>query len=221
MKSAKRNYLLCALLGFGITTTTLSSCDNDSNSSPAPISGTGSEEAAASSTMVDQLARPALNEGLSINDATLNAFNSAPPSAHLSDAAAPVRDEVVATLVAFKKLGAALGTTPAPEPAVTAGAFLPDVMRIDTRVNAPVGKAAYNAATSGDKGMLTGGRKLEDDVIDITLSFLVAGDATGKTVSDGVTYAGNYRNSNQGHKMLNGQTARNGKATFPFVAAPN
>ena len=152
-------------------------CGNDLSSKAAQQPGR------AAGSQVDRLARPAINEGLNINDATLNAFNSVPPSADLSDAAAPVRAEVVNTLKAFGALGQKLGTTPAPAPEVIAGAFLPDVMRIDTRLSIPPGTTAYNAATSGSKGILTGGRKLEDDVMDVTLSFLVAGDATGKTVS--------------------------------------
>ncbi len=99
--------------------------------------------------------------------------------------------------------------------------FLPDVMRIDTRVNIPVGTTAYNADLSGDKGILTGGCKLEDDVMDITLSLLVAGDATGQAVKDNVSYAGAAGNRNQGHKLLSGQTTRLGPAFFPFLSRPN
>ena len=124
--------------------------------------------------------------------------------------------------MAFAALGKALGTTPAPSVSTTVGAFIPDVMRIDTRLSIPPGVTAYNAATSGSLGILTGGRKLEDDAIDITLSFLVAGDATGNTVKDNVSYAGVAGNPNQpGHQLLNGQTSRLGAATFPFVTTPN
>ena len=53
--------------------------------------------------------------------------------------------------------------------------FLPDVMRIDSAVNIPVGTYAYNgnavALTSpqavAGAVILTGGRKIEDDVADI------------------------------------------------------
>ena len=199
--------------------TALAGCGNDNkNGSGNP----GNQPGQAPGSQIDRLARPAINEGLSINDSTLNAFNSVPPSADLSDAAAPVRAEAVNTLKAFAALGQKLGTTPAPPPATTAGAFFPDVMRIDTRNSIPPGTPAYNSATSGSKGILTGGRKLEDDSIDITLSLLVAGDATGKTVQDGVSYAGVPGNPNQpGHQLLHGQTSRGGTATFPFVTTPN
>ena len=188
--------------------------DNNSNNNTS--------QPAQASKQRDRLARPAINEGLIITDAYLNAFNSIPPSADLSEAAAPVRAEAVKSLNAFSALGQKLGLSQAPPATTIAGAFLPDVMRIDTRVSIPPGMTAYNAATSGSKGILTGGRKLEDDVIDITLSLLVAGDPTGNTVKDNVSYEGVPGNPNQpGHKMLNGQTARLGPATFPFVTTPN
>ncbi|MBC7691969.1 MAG: DUF4331 family protein [Methylotenera sp.] len=193
-------------------------CGNDNNGRTGEQAGT----AATSGKQIDRLARPAINEGLIISDGLLNAFNSIPPSADLSDAAAPVRAQAVASLKAFGALGQSLGTTPAPAPEVIAGAFFPDVMRIDTRLRIPPGTPAYNAGTSGSLGILTGGRKIPDDVIDITLSFLVAGDATGKTVMDNVNYWGVEGNPNQpGHQNLNGQTDRNGPATFPFLATPN
>lgn len=166
---------------------------------------------------VERLARPAINEGLVVTNDFLNAFNMIPPSADLSAAASPVRAEAVKVLNAFDMLDGKMDI-PA---AVVVTAFLPDVMRIDTRTNIPIGKTAYNADLSGDKKMLTGGRKLEDDVMDITLSLLVAGDATGSAVTDNVSYAGVARNSKQGHRLLNGQSQRLGPAKFPFVAKPN
>lgn len=167
---------------------------------------------------IERLARPALNEGLVLSNESLNAFNSIPPSADLSDAAAPVRAEVAAVLDAADLIDEKDDLTVE----AVAGAFLPDVMRIDTNVDIPVGKTAYNADLSGDKGILTGGRKLEDDVMDITLSFVVAGDATGEAVKDGVSYAGKRGNQAQrGHQLLSGQTDRLGPATFPFLALPN
>jgi hypothetical protein len=218
-KSFKTMGQLFVALGFAIG---VASCGGGGNANNSGNNPGGNGRGGAATSQVDRLARPAINEGLSINDATLNAFNSVPPSADLSNAAKPVRDEAIKTLQAFGALGQKLGTTAAPDPAVIAGAFLPDVMRIDTRLNIPVGATAYNAATSGDKGILTGGRKIEDDAMDITLSFLVAGDATGQTVKDNVFYEGVQGNPNQpGHQLLNGQQARRGAATFPFVTTPN
>jgi hypothetical protein len=201
--------------------TAISSCGNsDGSSGNSGVLGRQAQPAAG--TQIDRLARPAINEGLEITDASLNAFNSIPPSADLSAAAAPARTEAASTLTAFAALGASLGTTPAPSVTTIVGAFLPDVMRIDTTLAIPPGKTAYNAGASATKGILIGGRKLEDDVIDITLSFLVAGDATGKTVQDGVSYSGVPGNPNQpGHQLLTGQSQRLGGATFPFLATPN
>ena len=231
MKLNQSKYSKCfsAALGIGGLILISSGC-NDNNAPSAgqpgarPVASPAAAPAGAplSGSQIDRLARPAINEGLSITDASLNAFNSIPPSADLSPAAAPVLAEDANTLMAFAALGQKLGLPPAPSVATTVGAFVPDVMRIDTRLSIPPGVTAYNAATSGSKGMLVGGRKLEDDVIDITLSFLVAGDASGMTVKDNVFYEGVPGNPNQpGHQFLVGQTSRMGPATFPFVTTPN
>ncbi|MBC7714867.1 MAG: DUF4331 family protein [Rhizobacter sp.] len=166
---------------------------------------------------VERLARPAINEGLVVSNDFLNAFNMIPPSADLSAAAAPVVNEAANSIVAFDMLDGKTDTTVAQ----VANAFLPDVMRVDSRLDLAVATTAYNADVSGDRGMLTGGRKLEDDVMDITLSFLVAGDATGAAVKDNVSYEGTPGNPNQGHKLLYKQTERKGPASFPFLAKPN
>ncbi len=172
---------------------------------------------ASTGQQAERLARPAINEGLVLTNEFLNAFNMIPPSADLSPAAAPVLAEAATVIDAFDNLDGVQNTTVAQ--VVTA--FIPDVMRIDTRVDIAVPKVAYNADVSGDRGMLTGGRKIEDDTIDITLSFLVAGDATGATVKDNVSYEGTPGNPNQGHKLLYKQTTRKGTAQFPFLATPN
>ncbi|MBA2405846.1 MAG: DUF4331 family protein [Bdellovibrionales bacterium] len=187
--------------------------DNQAGANPR-----ASDEAlGATKGQIERLARPVINEGLIITNAFLNAFNTIPPSADLSPAAAPVLGEAAKVLEAFDQLDGNDDLTVA----AVVTAFLPDVMRIDTRVNIPAGTPAYNADVSGDKGILTGGRKLEDDIIDITLSFLVAGDVTGATVKDNVSYEGVAGNISQGHKMLHGQTSYGGTATFPFLAKPN
>ena len=79
------------------------------------------------------------------------------------------------------------------------------------------GQTAYSGAANSS-GVLTGGRKLTDDVIDITLQVLL----DDPTASDGVPYyRGASANTNIGHSRLNGQTVDFGPATFPFLAAPN
>lgn len=159
---------------------------------------------------IERLARPAINEGLIISNDNLNAFNMVPPSADLSDAAAAVRAEAATVIDAADMIDGKDDTTVE----MVATAFLPDVMRIDTRVDIAPGKTAYNADVSGDKGILTGGRKIEDDVIDITLSFLVAADPTGESVKDNVAYW-------DVHRKLYGQSSRGGRAKFPFLARPH
>ena len=183
--------------------------------------GTTTSSTFTSYQQIERLARPAINEGLIISNANLNAFNEVPPSLDLSAAAAPVIADAAATLTALYAgtcyvYGAVAGLTPAQATAAglkpggvacqatganifsdgtattlstafktaagtyvtaVAGYFLPDVMRIDTS-----GASGYNAATcnAGAAGspLLCGGRKLDDDVMNITYSFLLAGQAS-------------------------------------------
>lgn len=173
---------------------------------PQPITPVGNF------VQVERLGRPAINEGLILTNDFLNAFNSIPPSADLSAAAAPVVNEAVQTLQAVALLPGA------PTPDVVAAGFLPDVMRIDTSNNFAVAQSAYNGdfvLVNGTAPMLTGGRKLTDDVIDITLSYLVAGDPTGATVQDNVPYTAPPGNTNPaiGHHPLD--------VAFPYLAPAN
>ncbi len=142
---------------------------------------------------VERLARPAINEGLIVTNSFLNAFNSIPPNKDLSDAAAPVRAEAKNTLLA-------LGNS-SERADILLGAFLPDVMRIDTTI-----PSGYVNAVNG-KGSPIAGRMLKDDVIDQTLSVLT----NGAVKSDNVSYDGN--GPSQGHQPLVPQ--------FPYLAFPN
>jgi len=183
---------------------------------------------------IERLGRPAINEGLVLSNDKLNAFNSIPPSLDGSEAAQPVLAEAAAVLTAVYNFGRGLGL-PAPAVNDVVAGFLPDVMRIDTRLAVAVNQQAYNREFVVVQGtttgfMATGGRKPEDDVMDDTLSYLIAGDPTGQAIKDGVSYGGGTtcanagRGSNvanPGHKCLQGQTARLGAAAFPFLASPN
>lgn len=142
---------------------------------------------------VERLGRPAVNEGLIVTNAYLNAFNSIPPRKDLSDAAAPVRAEAKNSLMA-------LGNTSQRADTLLA-AFLPDVMRIDTTI-----RSGYVNAVNG-KGSPIAGRMLLDDTIDQTLSVLT----NGAVKSDNVSYNGN--GPSQGHQPLVHQ--------FPYLALPN
>ncbi len=146
----------------------------------------------------ERLARPAINEGLIVTPGFMEAFNTIPPKLDLSSAAAPVRQEAVATINAVDLLDGNKNV----DPNAIARAFLPDVMRIDT--TKPSG---YGSATNS-QGSLIGGRLLLDDVIDITLGALV-----GSPTSDNVSYNGTPGNPAQGHKPL--------EPSFPYLALPN
>ena len=159
---------------------------------------------------IERLARPAINEGLVITNDYLNAFNSIPPSADLSDAAAPVRAEAVAVLNVVTGLIAG-----GPTSAQVAAQFLPDVMRIDISLANPgVGPSTADANVgyiscvnaTGSGPLLCGGRKIEDDVIDITLNYIASGTPTQPyTISDNITYT-------TAHSAL--------PTAFPYLALP-
>lgn len=195
-------------LALGLAAAAVIPACNSSNDGPAPTTY----------RQVERLARPAVNEGLVVTNDFLNAFNSIPPTVDLTPAAAPVVAEAAATLTAFGNSGTRVNDI--------ATAFLPDVLRIDTTIVTPVGTGAYanGAIPIGGLGVVrpVGGRKLEDDVIDITLSVLTNGAIT----TDNVSYGGAAGNEAQpGHSRLHGQGAgayvAGQPATFPFLAKPN
>jgi hypothetical protein len=146
-------------------------------------------------TQVERLGRPGINEGLVITNDFLAAFNSIPPTADLSAAAAPVRAEAKSVLLA-------LGNSDQRANSLL-GAFLPDVMRIDTTI-----PSGYVNAVNGF-GSPIAGRLLLDDTIDQTLSVL----SNGAVPSDNVSYNGTGSNPAQGHQPLAPQ--------FPYLAVPN
>jgi Domain of unknown function (DUF4331) len=146
----------------------------------------------------ERLARPGINEALIVTPAFLEAFNNIPPRLDLSAAAAPVRQEAVATLNAVDLLDNRDNV----DANAIARAFLPDVLRIDTT------KASGYASATNSQGSLIGGRMILDDVVDITLGALV-----GSPASDNVSYNGTPGNPAQGHKPL--------QPSFPYLALPN
>ncbi|XGW00310.1 MAG: DUF4331 domain-containing protein [Leptolyngbya sp. BL-A-14] len=155
-------------------------------------------------TQVEQLARPGINEALLRTNALLNAYNSVGPdfvAAALAgqqpaaSIAAPIVTEAKQTLLA-------VGNSDARANALL-GAFLPDVMRIDT-----TGPSGYANALNA-KGSPIRGRLLKDDVIDITLSVVT----NGALPTDNVSYDGTPGNPSQGHHPL--------VSSFPYLALPN
>jgi len=209
---------LLQIITIAILFTGLVGCDEDEQAAqaPAPTAPTQQAEEPKEENkevvyqQIERLGRPAINEGLIRTNAFLNAFNSIPPSADLSEAAAPVLAEAAQTLDAVDLLDGIDNV----DVGDVVAAFLPDVMRIDTRMYFAPGTTAYNGCASPNKGILCGGRKIKDDVMDITLSFLVNGDASGQAVKDNVSYEGVAGNPAQpGHKPV--------LAGFPYLAGPH
>lgn len=178
---------------------------------------------------VEFLARPGIGEALLFSNDFLNAYNSVSPSfirVALDDpnsaqgqAAGPIFAQATTVLNILE------GVDNNPNNGLTTaqivGAFLPDVMRIDTTLTFTPADTSF--ATFNTQGTtLVGGRKLTDDVIDIALTVLTDGAVT----TDNVPY---YRpaagagsaNPSIGHKLLQGQAAPFGPAQFPYLAPPN
>lgn len=152
---------------------------------------------------IERLARPAVNEGLLLTNDYLNTLNAVGPDFEAAvlkgdkaagEAAAPIVGEVSTVL---KLLGNDQARTNA-----LLGAFLPDVMRIDT-----TGPSGYANALN-KLGSPIRGRLIKDDVIDITLQVL----SNGAVKSDNVSYDGPNAGGTR-HKPL--------LADFPFLAEPN
>lgn len=171
--------------------------DSDDDAAPAAV---------VAYTQVERLARPAIGEGLFTTNDFLNAFNSIPPTSDLAalgpSTPGSIGAEARATLDAVDLLDTVDDLTSAD----AIGAFVPDVMRINTAIASGYG-AALNAF-----GSPVGGRRITDDVIDITLSYLVTGNPAAG-VSDGVSFGGVA-----GNEAQPGHTAPS--MTFPFLAAP-
>jgi hypothetical protein len=155
-------------------------------------------------TQVERLARPAINEGLVFTNDFLNALNMVSPDFEAAalagqqpqaGIAGPIVQEVQQVLRAVGNDEARVNTL--------IGAFLPDVMRIDTLAPSGYGNA-LNASGSPIRG-----RMLMDDVIDITLSVVTNGGIT----TDNVSYAGTPGNPSQGHQPL--------IPSFPYLAPAN
>lgn len=161
---------------------------------------------------IERLGRPAINEGLVITNDYLNAFNSIAPSQDLmTSITGPVLAEATAVLDVVT--GLIMG---GPTSAEVAGQFLPDVMRIDTSISIGVDQVGYTGCLSGSGPLLCGGRKIKDDVIDITLSYIAGGAAAlGGTLN--YTDPQNYQVSDA---VAFGTNHTNPSNTFPYLANP-
>ena len=172
------NLKISAILLSGLsaaTLATLSGCGSDS--------GGGGTATPSSYTQVERLARPAINEGLILTNSNLNLWNSVAPSADLSQGGAGIVTEAGGVLTAVHDYAMGQGLAP-PAVATVVSGFLPDVMRIDTSKALPGASAslttigggmAYAGCLGATKGILCGGRKLRDNVIQITVNYLANG----------------------------------------------
>lgn len=153
---------------------------------------------------VERLARPAINEGLILTNDFLNALNSVGPDFEAAALAGqqPAADIAGPIVAQAKQTLLAVGNSEERANALL-GAFLPDVMRIDTS-----GPSGY-ANDLNAKGSPVRGRLLEDDVVDVTLSVLT----DGAIPSDNVSFEGTPGNPSQGHDPL--------ESAFPYLALPN
>jgi hypothetical protein len=140
----------------------------------------------------EQLARPGINEALLFTQGNLAAFNRSQPSRNVPPG---VANEVTQVLLA-------LGNTPQRATGLI-GAFVPDVMRIDTS-----GASGFANALNA-LGSPVRGRMLKDDVVDVALTVLTNGAVT----TDNVSYDGVQGNPAQGHAPLD--------TAFPYLAPAN
>lgn len=143
----------------------------------------------------EQLANPGINEALLISQKNLAAYNRLQPTRTVTPALLEVATEAKASL-------RALGNSSAEADALL-GAFLPDVMRNDTRFPSGFGTGLNS------RGTPVRGRKLKDDVIDVALTVLTKGVVR----TDNVSYEGTPGNPGQGHQPL--------ATNFPYLAPPN
>jgi len=192
----------------------LSGCGSSGNSlfnNGQPLSVAAPPAAQAQTTtfaQTERLARPAINEGLLITNDFLNAFNAIGPGSDGAALAGPVGAEAAATLTAVGSNSSDI--------ALILAALTPDVMRLDTTI--PNAQAGFSIAAvlAGNPtidarlnptSIPTGGRLLQDDVIDLILVVVTHNLAT----TDNVSYTGGG-NVGQGHSAMS--------TTFPYLAPP-
>lgn len=159
---------------------------------------------------VDRVGMPLLSQIFLTTNTNMMVFNTIEPYEDLQVQGRDVQTEYKANMAKYVTAATAAGLTPLSVSAAT-DIFFPDVLRIDT--NQTSGFAMSTATTELGNIRLTGGRRIEDDVVDIMLSFILGSDTTGAAVSDNVSYDGAGAGSGlQGHNTL--------LPSFPYLAAP-
>ncbi|MBS2040023.1 DUF4331 family protein [bacterium] len=213
MKKLAISLFAAAALIAGCGSTDDSFVANNNTLQPTTPQGTSLKQ-------IEQLARPGINEALLFTNAFLNTYNAVSPqfvatalanaASPEGQAAAPIFTEATTVLNLIMNAPQVAGLTgllTTPNQAVAA--FLPDVMRVDSSLNILPAQTAYSFKLNAVNSPVSG-RKLMDDVIDIT--YIVLLDATGG-VNDHVKYTANTNNPATGHQPLVG--------TFPYLAPAN
>jgi len=165
---------------------------------------------------VEQLARPGVNEAFLFTNSFLNTYNKVSPAfiaaalananSNEGQAAGPIFTQATTVIGLIINFGGAAG--PFKNPGQVVAAFLPDVMRVDSTLAIAQNEAAYSLAAnhlSANTFSPIAGRKLTDDVIDVTYQALL-----GEGATDHVNYAANANNPATGHNPP--------AATFPYLA---
>jgi hypothetical protein len=157
---------------------------------------------------VERLARPVINEGLVVKNEFLNTLNAVSPRFEAAALAGqqPQADKLAPIAADIQTYLKALGNS-TDEANKLIAAFLPDVMRIDTTLPSNY-SPSIPASCLNALGSPVCGRKITDDVFDLTVSVLTKGAVTGDNVS--------YEGPNLGgssHKPVLGQ--------FPYLPDPN
>ncbi len=245
-----KNRSFFVILGLGLSALLAAGCgsssssdtaNNNNNNNNTGVLNPAGAQIQGAFVQVEQLARPVINEGLVVDNALLNAYNSVGPAfvrAALdapggpeAAAAAPIVTDATTTLDALLAAGGGVGGTPfsglnggaGPTSADFLGVFLPDTMRINTTLSRPPGTASFGSSVNANL-VLDSGRKIDDDVMDVVTTVLT----NNSTVIDNVPYRRPDGNMNAaiGHSTLNGQadsaTVPNpNPATFPYLAPAN
>jgi hypothetical protein len=188
-------------------------------------------------TQVEELARPAINEGLFLSNNFLNAFNATLPA---NEGAALAGNAALAGQATTVIGAVATAGGDAERVSDVVAALIPDVLRIDTSLvvdggdASPIGTAAYIAGAAvcengvflnaesgnGVAGTRTipvlvprNGRKLEDDVVADTLVELAGNAAFANgdiSIGSNVFYNDTDSPAGATHQALNDQTSPEG-----------
>ena len=200
----------------------IAGCGSDDSTFVPPNNFQPNTPQGTSLKQIEQLARPGINEALLFSNAFLNTYNAVSPQ-FVAAALTPNTPEnlnptvqallaeattVLSLIMDAPQVAGFNGVLTTPTAAVQA--FLPDVMRCDSSQNVGAAQTAYAPPFINSKVSPIAGRKLTDDVIDVT--YIVLLDATG-VLNDHVNYVPNAGNPATGHQPL--------ISTFPYLAPAN